>query len=471
MTTPATGPILLVGDAILDRWLRGHYDRISREAPTPVLRIDRIDETLGGAANVAKNLADLGYDVLFPYQIGDDPAGERLGQLLQNNGIRAHGVRQANSTVVASRLLASGSQVMRFDRDNGYWTSPVHMRAAIADMAEIWRPPAAIVVSDYSRGTMIPEVRDMVRELADKLDIPMFVDTRDLLQYQRPTVLKCNEHEAAAAMPQVKLRKQLRGMAEQTAASQVVITLGGHGAACFDRIRNEEAYADPPTLHRVCDVAGAGDTFMAALVDAYMGGYDLHRAVQRANVAAGLVVAKPGTASVSRAELELAWIDSQGSAAKVVGRAEFSQIAKWCRDMGQSVVLTNGCFDLLHPGHIASLQWAAKQGRKLLVAVNDDASTAALKGPGRPIVPGNIRAAQLAQLEYVAAVHLFSETEVTDVVKAVQPDILVKGAEYRGKDVPGADFVAYHGGDVRFAPMFGGYHTTAIATKLEQAKP
>lgn len=468
-------PILVVGDVMLDRWISGSASRISPEAPVPIVNVAEITECPGGAANVAANIRAMGWPVWLLGAVGEDAERKALERVVQADVHRLVVVPGAR-TAVKTRITVDGQQLLRVDEGHGGLTTSL-----VADaVQEVCEQVAMIVVADYCKGVCSPAVRDVVTACMDR-GVPVFLDSKGVLAWQRATLVKLNYREAMDAVTTLEavhpaLAGDFSPVDQMETATRVlcdigfataVVTLGARGAV-YRVGEGPQAFGVAESApQRVYDATGAGDTFMASLAVAYLEGLDLPQAVVRANVAAGLAVAEPGTAVVSRDAIDEASYQQTGWAAKLMSLEAACAFVARRRRMQQRIVMANGCFDLLHPGHIELLRWAKRQGETLVVAFNDDASVRALKGAGRPIVPESYRGAQLAQLDCVDCVVRFSDTDVTNTVKQFRPDVLVKSEEYRSQRIPGADFVASYGGDVRFAPLFGGYSTSSIQVQLD----
>lgn len=469
--------VLVVGDIMLDERIEGEMTRISPEAPAPVVRVTNHTFSLGGAANVAANIAALGHQAYLLGSVGFDTHANTVRQLCSNNGIRVNLWQGSQETTVKTRITCGGQQVLRYDHESVIpGDSHDHLPYMVQAVETVMGPHSdvgLIVVADYAKGVINAA---LMQQLARR-GVPVFVDGKPQNKscYQYASLLKPNFKEAlamlsdAAAVHPVLATSDLVAkagyIAEQLIAelrvAGVVITLGAAGAVYSGHGRGLLHSSLPP---QACfDVTGAGDTFMAVLADSYLHGIVMDEAILRANVAAAKAVSRHGTSIVNRDELEDALMGVTGDEDKIMGMHRLQSFIMRKRRAGRRIVFTNGTFRFLHQGHIELLKFAKQQGDILVVGINSDLSLAALK-PGKAFVPAKYRTQLLAQMPGVDAVLVFDATNVEDTVKQIKPDVLVKGAEYVTQKVPGADFVARHGGEVKFAPMVEGIHATDLET-------
>jgi D-beta-D-heptose 7-phosphate kinase/D-beta-D-heptose 1-phosphate adenosyltransferase len=461
--------VLVVGDVMLDRDLLGRAERVSPEAPVPVVLLEGEALHLGGAANVAHNAARLGAEVVLLGVRGDDPEGAQLLALADLPHLKARLLTDPlRPTTVKTRVFAGRSQqVFRLDRESRA-SLPDILEEALLQEAELLLPGvAAVVLSDYCKGTL---TQGLLRRLIDRCregGKPVLVDPKrsDFSAYRAATLLTPNLHEAARALGVEELpagddeATEAAGRLRQSAgADAVLLTRGARGMTL---VTAEGARHFPARAREVADVTGAGDTVIAMLAVALAEGLPLQEAALRANVAAGLKVGRVGTQVVDRAEVE-ALLQSARPAGKVLTRDELLARAHLWREEGKVVAFTNGCFDLVHAGHIRCLQEARRHGDVLVVALNGDASVARLKGPGRPVVPERQRAELLAALECVDAVVIFDEDTPRELVEALRPQVMVKGGDYRVEDIAGADCVLRGGGRVVIYPLQEGLSTSRL---------
>lgn len=462
--------VLVVGDAMIDRFVYGDVERISPEAPVPVLRISRETAILGGAGNVARNLAALGAGVRFVAAAGDDAQGEELQHLLAaETGVAADLVIVAGRpTTLKTRYVAGGQQLLRADREN---PAPVgDAAAARLEAAALAAIPtcAAVILSDYGKGVLSPALTARIVAAARAAGIPVVVDPKgtDYSRYRGATVATPNRRELA----------EVSGMAvgddaDIVAAARATIAASGIGALLVTRSQDgaslvtaDTAEHLPAEARDVWDVSGAGDTVAAVTALVLGAGHDLADAARLANAAAGIAVGKAGTATVEPRELEalLRRADLLAGGDKILPAEDAARRAAAWRGEGLTVGFTNGCFDLVHPGHVSLLAAARARCDRLIVGLNSDASTRRLKGETRPIQTETARALVLASMGSVDMVVVFEEDTPLALIEAVRPDVLVKGADYSVEQVVGADLVRSWGGRVFLAPLSEGHSTTRL---------
>jgi D-beta-D-heptose 7-phosphate kinase/D-beta-D-heptose 1-phosphate adenosyltransferase len=464
--------VLVVGDVMLDKYIWGDVQRISPEAPVPVVRATWHNERPGGAANVAMNLAGLGACVTVAGFGGGDTEQERLESMLAEAGVEpALSAVEAIPTTTKLRIFSGNQQMMRLDTE----AAPSPSNAAYAELLKSVStslPNADIVVlSDYAKGVLTEVVCRFIIAEAGKLGVPVLVDPkqRDFSRYHGATTVCPNLKELAAATgePFSDIDRVLaagHAMLASLDMEFMVVTLGDKGIAVLRK--NSRLHA-PAVVRQLYDVSGAGDTVMAVLALALACQVEIETAAQLANLAAGIVVNKVGTVPIQREELlgalsqELALHLEE----KILPlKRLLSRVATW-RSAGDSVVLTNGCFDILHIGHISLLEQARRKGDRLIVALNSDASVRQIKGPLRPIVGEHERARILAALSAVDAVIVFNESTPLTLIEAIRPDVLVKGGDYREEAVVGAREVRFWGGRVELIPLVEGISTTQLIAR------
>ncbi|WP_114394158.1 D-glycero-beta-D-manno-heptose-7-phosphate kinase [Oleisolibacter albus] len=468
--------VLVVGDAMLDRFTYGMVDRISPEAPIPVLRVQREVLTLGGAGNVACNLAALGTGVRFLSVLGDDEPGRTLRQQVAERLGDADGlvVEPGRRTTTKTRFIAGSQQLLRADGETVADIAPASADRLLALAEQALDQCAVLVLSDYGKGVLTPALVTRLIDAAKARGRLVVVDPkgRDYSRYRGADVLTPNRKELAEAsgLP-------VSGDGAVEAACRHLIA--GCGVAALVGTRSEEGMsvvtADSATHLRaeareVFDVSGAGDTVVAVLSAALAAGAELTAAARLATVAAGIVVAKVGTAVVRPDELRTAVHRSgwESDAIKVVGlEAALERVARW-RVQGLRVGFTNGCFDLLHPGHVSLLSQARSACDRLVVGLNSDASVKRLKGETRPVQGEGARATVLASLSSVDLVVVFEEDTPLRLIETLRPDVLVKGADYTIATVVGADVVQSYGGTVFLADLIQGQSTTRMVERMKR---
>jgi D-beta-D-heptose 7-phosphate kinase/D-beta-D-heptose 1-phosphate adenosyltransferase len=464
--------LLVVGDVMLDKYIFGEVGRISPEAPVPVVRATHQTEQPGGAANVAMNIARLGAAAHVIGFTGGDENQRLLAARLEAEGIAAtFAACDGFPTITKQRILGGRQQMLRVDHERlGARPEADYTRlidAALEHMAGCH----AVVLSDYAKGVLTPEVCWQVIQAARGHGIPVLVDPKsaDFSRYRGATTICPNLGELAAAahLEAGDLNAVLEAAETMISALDLkflTATLGDKGIAL---VRPGKRFIAPALARQVFDVSGAGDTVIAVLALCLASGLDAETAVELANVAAGIVVGKVGTVPVEKHELLAALSPAIALHAedKVVSRQELvTRIALW-RANGERVVFTNGCFDLLHVGHITLLEQAHRFGDRLIVAINSDASVSGLKGPSRPIVGERERARVLAALAAVDAVVVFSEPTPMELILATRPDVIVKGGDYEVDTVVGAAEVQSWGGQVKIVPIVEGYSTTRLIAR------
>jgi D-beta-D-heptose 7-phosphate kinase/D-beta-D-heptose 1-phosphate adenosyltransferase len=464
--------LLVVGDVMLDKYIWGEVGRISPEAPVPVVRATHKSHQPGGAANVAMNIARLGAKVEVIGFTGGDEDEELLKEVLGANGIAAgFVVSQGFPTIAKQRILGGRQQMLRLDSERlGARSKDDYERLVARVLAQL--PECdGVVLSDYAKGALTPEACRAVIDAARRLDVPVLVDPKsaDFGRYRGATTVCPNLGELSVAVHlDGRELKPLLDAAERLVTELdlefLTATLGEKGIAL---VRPGNRFLVPAVARQVFDVSGAGDTVIAVLALCLASGLKPETAVELANVAAGIVVGKVGTVPVEKHELLAALAPQIALHAedKVVTREELVQrVALW-KANGERVVFTNGCFDLLHIGHITLLEQARGFGDRLIVAINSDASVRGLKGPSRPIVGERERARVLTALAAVDAVVVFGETTPVEVIVAARPDVIVKGGDYAVETVVGANEVQSWGGQVKIVPIVEGYSTTQLIAR------
>jgi D-beta-D-heptose 7-phosphate kinase / D-beta-D-heptose 1-phosphate adenosyltransferase len=463
--------VLVVGDVMLDCYVRGAVSRVSPEAPVPVVSIEQEWSRPGGAGHVAASLAGLGCGVALVGAVGADRAADELRETLATAGVeRPELVSVPESrTITKTRILANGfHQLVRFDRDPPHdaWTAAADrlLAAALPRVAQ----SSAVVLADYNKGTLSARVIPAVVAEARKHRRPVVVDPkkRDFAVYRDASVLTPNtlEVETATGRPlhsDADFGAAAEELRQHLGLAAMLITRGPHGMTGADA---GGVFHLPARVREVADVTGAGDTVVAVLAAALAGGVSFREACGLASLAAGIAVSHPGAYVVRRQELQAA--AGMGSH-KIVSGETARQQAAARRERGQRVVFTNGCFDILHAGHLQSLQQARNLGDLLIVGVNTDASVRGIKGPERPILSQDHRASLLAGLACVDFVVLFDEPTPERLIQTVVPDILVKGGDYDPQTIVGADFVRSLGGQVVTLPLVEGYSTTGILERVK----
>lgn len=458
--------VLVVGDVMLDRYWHGGTSRISPEAPVPVVRVDQIEDRPGGAANVALNIAALGSRALLVGVTGVDEAADSLSDSLRGVGVETHFQRlDKQPTIVKLRVMSRHQQLLRMDFEEPFDTDS----AALArEVEQLLAGVKVLVLSDYGKGAL--QNHQALIQLARARGIAVLADPKgkDFSIYRGASLITPNLHEfetiVGGCVDEAELVSKGARLMRELELGALLVTRGEHGMTL---LRPEHAPLHLPARAReVFDVTGAGDTVISTLAASIAAGEELPNAVALANLAAGIVVGKLGTAAISAPELRRAVQREEGSERGVLSLDQLLIAIEDARAHGERIVFTNGCFDILHAGHVTYLEQARAQGDRLIVAINDDASVSRLKGPGRPINAVDRRMAVLAGLGAVDWVVSFSEDTPERLLKQVQPDVLVKGGDYGVDQVVGADIVQAYGGEVRVLGLVENSSTTAIVEKI-----
>lgn len=464
--------VLVVGDLMLDQYIWGKVERISPEAPVPVLSPGRKATRAGGAGNVALNLAGLGLEVAVAGYSGKDEHGDELLDLLLERGIDTAAVVALSDrpTITKTRVLAGHQHVLRVDtEDLSDIASSDRDRLFKAVIAKL--PVDAIILSDYAKGALTFRLCQRLIEVARESDTPVLVDPKgtDFSKYAGASVLTPNllELSRAGGAPADQIEELVlaaRKYVEALGLRFVVMTRGPQGMTL---VSAEQTVHSPAKAREVFDVSGAGDTVIASIAAAVLGELDYADMLHMANVAAGYVVGRVGTVAIGHNSLMRALhAEEQALSESVYGLNELLQLVDDWRNRGQRIVFTNGCFDIVHAGHVTFLQKAAREGGKLIVGINTDNSVRALKGDSRPINGQDDRACIIAALAAVDAVILFDEETPLELINKLRPDVLVKGADYSKDQVVGATEVESYGGRVVLVPIVQGKSTSDLVRKI-----
>jgi len=463
--------VLVVGDVMLDRYFRGTVSRVSPEAPVPVVRVEREWASPGGAGHVAASLAGLGCRVALAGVVGTDGTGQQLRESLIAAGVGELLLANApdSTTLTKSRILAAGHhQLLRLDHE----PRPAEWAVAAAEMLRRAEPRVAdcdaVILSDNEKGALTAQVLREILSAARRCCRIALVDPKksDLTLYRGATLLTPNSVEAERAVGRpLHTDEEFAAVAatlrEQLDLEALLITRGADGMTVVD---GQGAFRVRAKVREVADVTGAGDTVVSVLAATLAQGVPLRLACELASEAAGLAVSHPGTYVVRADELRTA---VSGRSPKVQSwQAAHQQVAQ-ARQQGKKIVFTNGCYDILHAGHLHGLEQSRRLGDFLVVGLNSDASVRGLKGPGRPVVAQGHRAALLAGLACVDAVVLFDEATPEELIRRLEPDILVKGGDYDVAAIAGGAFVRQRGGEVVTVPLVDGLSTTSILRKVQ----
>ncbi|MCL7461845.1 bifunctional D-glycero-beta-D-manno-heptose-7-phosphate kinase/D-glycero-beta-D-manno-heptose 1-phosphate adenylyltransferase HldE [Pseudomonas sp. NW5] len=459
-------PVLVVGDVMLDRYWYGATSRISPEAPVPVVKVEQSEDRPGGAANVALNIAALGAPAWLVGVTGTDEAADSLTARLTAAGVDARFQRiQGQPTIVKLRVMSRHQQLLRMDFEEPFATDEA---ALLAEVEALLNQVRVLILSDYGKGAL--KNHQALIRAARARGVPVLADPkgRDFAIYRGATLITPNLSEFEAVVGRCADEAELvsKGLAllADLELEALLITRGEHGMTLL-RACQPELHL-PARAREVFDVTGAGDTVISTLASALAAGEPLPQAVALANLAASIVVGKLGTATVSAPELRRAAAREQGAGRGVMTLDQLLPAIEDARAHGERIVFTNGCFDILHAGHVTYLEQARAQGDRLVVAINDDASVTRLKGPGRPINSVDRRMAVLAGLGAVDWVISFSEDTPESLLERICPEVLVKGGDYGLDGVVGAPIVLGYGGEVKVLSFVDSCSTTAIVEKI-----
>lgn len=472
-------PILVVGDLMIDEYIWGHVNRVSPEAPVQIVEGEKEEFTLGGAGNVVKNLVSLEAQVFVTSVVDRGDTGEQIVKELKRLGVETSGIFK-NPEKVSSRKtrilsLDNNQQILRVDRES---VEPISQKDEknITDFIDsnIERF-GAIILSDYSKGVLTQTLIVKIIARAQKKNIPVIVDPKGSKyeKYRNASIITPNKKEAETVLnlhieDDQTLHKAGRLLLNRLKTDSILITLGKDGMVLFQK--GKKAIQIPAMKKEVYDVTGAGDTVISLLGLGVASGLTLREAIEIANIAAGIVVGKIGTAAVTLQEI----IDDVlqhtiYSSNKVLDPAPLAKLVGDRKKSGNTIVFTNGCFDILHMGHTSFLQQARQLGDFLIVGLNSDDSVRRLKGPHRPVVPLRERAAILSSLAGVDYITSFEEDTPLNLINTLKPDILVKGDDYKKNEVVGREIVESYGGRVELIKLVKGVSTTSIIERIVQS--
>ena len=465
--------VLVVGDLMLDRYILGEVDRNSQEAPVPVLRHAQRYERPGGAANVAMNLAGLGCQTLLAGFWGDDTEQRELAAFLEKAKIDTAGVVSTPlPTISKTRILGRMQQLLRLDIESRERPGAVEQQRLLERVEQLVTKVHAVVLSDYAKGALSPALCETVIRAARRAGVPVLVDPKspDLSMYSGATAVCPNLNELALAtgVPAHEMEALLTAGEAQRREhdlTYLTLTMSEKGIRVLS---DAGVFHSPARAREVYDVSGAGDTVIATIAACMAAKLPMETAVEMANLAAGIVVGKIGTVPIAMHELIAALTPSSGIGAgeKILDHERLvKRVAEW-RASGESIVFTNGCFDILHVGHITLLEDCRRFGSKLVLGLNSDDSICRLKGPSRPIVGERERSRVMAALAAVDAVVLFTEDTPLQLIKLVKPDVIVKGGDYVAESVVGYAEVTAMGGRVEIVPTVEGFSTTNLVKKM-----
>lgn len=463
--------VAVYGDLVLDRYLFGAAKRTSSEAPVAIVDIEKTDDRLGCAGNVVANIQALQAQSIVSGLLGADQAGDSICQLFDQIGAEQALKRSAeNQTIIKQRVLSQNQQLIRLDFETRYQTDNEIAKQVLALLPTV----NGLVISDYDKGTVTDASSCIQR--ARELGIPVVIDPVgvDYECYRGATVIVANNGEFQAVVGPcgedlALIEKRAQNLRQSLALQALIITRGKHGMLV---VTEHDTFSIPAPNQDVYDVTGASDTVVATLATALAAGYDIQIAAKLANTAAGLVVRKLGTASVNAYELNQAMQKQTQQVSMQLGcvsTQELKSAVKMARQQGETIAMANGCFDLLHAGHVTYLQSAKKYGDRLMVAINDDASIKRLKGESRPVLDLATRMQMLEALEVVDWVVAFSSDTPEPLLEEIKPDVLVKGGDYSEDQIVGGEFVKSYGGKIHIIPHpFAHCSTSKIVEKMQQ---
>ncbi|WP_223670851.1 bifunctional D-glycero-beta-D-manno-heptose-7-phosphate kinase/D-glycero-beta-D-manno-heptose 1-phosphate adenylyltransferase HldE [Kangiella shandongensis] len=459
--------VLVIGDIMLDRYWHGDTSRVSPEAPVPVVNVSQTEDRAGGAGNVALNIAVLGCQVTLCGVTGDDEAAQSLEEILNHHQVSCEfEKRNHHQTITKLRLMSRSQQLLRADFEQEFSLNNGISMEAVNRLVE---EHDVIVLSDYGKGTL--QDPQPIIQAAVVHQKPVIVDPKgsDFSKYRQATLITPNQSEfdtiAGKSVNEDEFLDKAQKIRQQLSIDSLLVTRSEKGMALFSA--NCEPYLQATQAQEVYDVTGAGDTVVATLASAMAAGASLQESVQIANLAAGIVVGKLGTATVTTQELHHAMLSHQPLQQGVVSELTLLELIAQAKASGETIVMTNGCFDILHSGHVSYLKQAAELGDRLIVAVNSDDSVKRLKGDSRPLNPCQQRMLVLSELSSVDWVVEFTEDTPQRLIEAMRPDVLVKGGDYKVEEIAGSSSVISNGGDVVILDFVDGVSTTNIINKAK----
>jgi D-beta-D-heptose 7-phosphate kinase/D-beta-D-heptose 1-phosphate adenosyltransferase len=460
--------VLVFGDVMLDRYWQGPASRVSPEAPVPVVKVQDIENRAGGAGNVALNIATLGASTCLFGIVGQDENGNDLEYMLNAKGVECDFFRhESHPTITKLRILSRNQQLIRLDFEESFGNSD--LTSLYSSFDKQVADAGAVILSDYAKGALTDTQR--LIQSARKAGTPVLVDPKgtDFTPYRGATLITPNLSEFEAVVGPCETDEELiakgKALIEEIDLTALLVTRSEKGMTLIQR--DKETFTLPTRAREVYDVTGAGDTVISTMATALAAGSSFEQATALANVAAGIVVGKLGTATATSEELRTEIRSEQHGGADVFDEDELMQLVADCKERGETLVMTNGCFDIIHPGHVQYLKEAKTLGDRLLVAVNSDESVSRLKGPTRPINPLDHRMAVLAGLESVDWVVPFTEDTPERLITKVLPSILVKGGDYKVEEIAGGEAVMDAGGEVIILSFKDDCSTTAIVKRIQ----
>jgi len=468
-----TPNILVVGDLMIDHYLWGNCERISPEAPVQVVDVQKETTVLGGAGNVVNNLVSLGSNVSVCSVIGDDFNGRELVKMLEDIGVETKNIiiQESRKTSKKSRVIAVSQQILRYDKESKDNIQASSVEKILKQLCKNISEYDIVILSDYGKGVLTDELSQEIIKLSKQNGVKVLVDPKgsDFTKYKGAYLLTPNKKEATLATnidikDDISLKEALLKLKTECDLGISLITLSEDGIATYD----DELKRFPTVAKEVFDVTGAGDTVIASIAFALSANKSIEDTASFANLAAGVVVGKIGSATVTMGEIEdyEASLHKSTSDAHIKSFSQIKSLVQRYKKDGKKIVFTNGCFDILHVGHVKYLQIAKSFGDVLIVGLNSDASVSRLKGPSRPVNIAEDRAYILAALEAVDFVVPFEADTPYDLIKMIEPDVLVKGGDYEGKEVVGTEF----SGELKLVDFVDGKSTTKTIQKIQETE-
>ncbi len=470
--------VLVAGDFMIDEYLWGDVDRISPEAPVQVVEVKREEFMLGGAGNVVRNLATLGANVAAAGVAGTGHDGSLLTDMLERLRVDVSGiVRDKNRpTTRKTRILAAHQHVLRIDRETKADISDRVFQTLVQTLESQIPESDIVIVSDYGKGSVTGTLISQIVQICKKYGKPVLADPKglDFRKYAGVTLITPNKKEASLAsnidiVDDRSMREAASAIMEKTETNKLLITCGKDGMALFEG--SAEPFLIRSEARQVFDVSGAGDTVIAVLGLAMASGASFRQAAELANAAAGIVVGIVGAAAVTRKQLARAMAkETSQNSSKYVEPEDLKDLADSLRKSGKKIVFTNGCFDLIHCGHILLFSESKRLGDVLVVAIDDDRSVRKIKGPPRPVISQEQRAGIIGALDSVDYVTVFPSDGLLEIIEAVKPDILTKGSNYTEEKVFGRELVEKHGGQIRLIPVSEDVSATSIIERIKNCE-